>query len=73
MQSAGYAPLAHELEMEKALAHLKRGAYPGAFEEEEGLRAFEKKDDRLRAKAATNLAFLYYQEGDGRTRRRTRI
>ena len=66
MQSAGYASLAHELEMEKALAHLKTRRFtPGAFEEgKRGLRAFEKKDDRLRAKAATNLAFLYYQEGD---------
>ena len=27
------------------------------------LRAFEKKDGRLRARAATNLSFLYFLEG----------
>ena len=28
------------------------------------LKAFEKKDQSLKAKAATNLSFLYFLEGD---------
>ena len=67
MHRAGYASLANELEMEKALGHLKvddertgefRGGGPRC------LRGFEKRALARAAKAATNLSFLYYQEGD---------
>jgi intraflagellar transport protein 88 len=38
---------------------------PGNFEEgKRCLRDFEKKEHTLKAKAATNLSFLYFQEGD---------
>ena len=66
MHRAGYASLANELEMEKALGHLKaKTNVPANFEEgKRCLREFEKKEHSLKAKAATNLSFLYYQEGD---------
>ncbi|RHW67832.1 intraflagellar transport protein 88 [Trypanosoma brucei equiperdum] len=53
--------LASELEMCKCLYYLKHNSYKEATE---GLKAFEKKDKLLRARAATNLAYLYFLEGD---------
>lgn len=53
--------LASELEMCKALNYLKFKKYHEAIE---GLKAFEKKDKFLRARAATNLSYLYFLEGD---------
>ena len=53
--------LASELEMCKALNYLKYKKYREAID---GLKAFEKKDKALRARAATNLAYLYFLEGD---------
>ena len=53
--------LASELEMCKALNYLKYKKYRDAMD---GLKAFEKKDKVLRAKAATNLSYLYFLEGD---------
>lgn len=53
--------LASELEMCKCLNYLKYKRYQDAIT---GLKAFEKKDKALRAKAATNLAYLYFLEGD---------
>jgi intraflagellar transport protein 88 len=53
--------LASELEMCKTLNYLKFKRYKDAIE---GLKAFEKKDMVLRARAATNLAYLYFLEGD---------
>ena len=53
--------LASELEMCKTLNYLKFKRYKDAIE---GLKAFEKKDKVLRARAATNLAYLYFLEGD---------
>lgn len=55
------ANLASELEMCKALNYLKYKKYKDAID---GLKAFEKKDKIHRARAATNLAYLYYLEGD---------
>jgi intraflagellar transport protein 88 len=55
------ARLASELEMCKGLNYLKFNKYREAIE---GLKAFEKKDKELRARAATNLAYLYFLEGD---------
>ncbi|KAG8345587.1 putative Tetratricopeptide repeat [Trypanosoma vivax] len=53
--------LASELEMCKCLHYLKHNCYKEATD---GLKAFEKKDKLLRARAATNLAYLYFLEGD---------
>jgi intraflagellar transport protein 88 len=53
--------LASELEMCKCLNYLKFKKYKEAID---GLKAFEKKDKVLRARAATNLAYLYFLEGD---------
>lgn len=53
------AKLASELEMCKALNYLKFKKYREAID---GLRAFEKKDRALRARAATNLSYLHYLE-----------
>ena len=63
MHAHGYEFLANELEMEQALAHLRgRGAN---FEEgKRALKEFEKKEHALKARAATNLSFLYFAEGD---------
>lgn len=53
--------LASELEMCKALNYLKFKQYRDAID---GLKAFERKDKVLRARAATNLSYLYFLEGD---------
>ncbi|KAH9593042.1 Tetratricopeptide repeat [Trypanosoma melophagium] len=53
--------VASELEMCKCLYYLKHKNYKDAID---GLKAFEKKDKLLRARAATNLAYLYFLEGD---------
>ncbi|RNF08211.1 putative intraflagellar transport protein IFT88 [Trypanosoma conorhini] len=53
--------VASELEMCKCLYYLKHKSYREAID---GLKAFEKKDRLLRARAATNLAYLYFLEGD---------
>lgn len=53
--------LASELEMCKCLNYLKFKKFKEAID---GLKAFEKKDKFLRSRAATNLAYLYFLEGD---------
>ncbi|PWU96193.1 putative intraflagellar transport protein 88 [Trypanosoma cruzi] len=53
--------VASELEMCKCLYYLKHKSYKESID---GLKAFEKKDKLLRARAATNLAYLYFLEGD---------
>ncbi|TPP46079.1 TPR repeat family protein [Leishmania donovani] len=53
--------VASELEMCKNLNYLKHKRYQEAIN---GLKEFEKKDRSLRARAATNLAYLYFLEGD---------
>lgn len=53
--------VASELEMCKNLNFLKHKRYQEAIN---GLKLFEKKDKSLRARAATNLAYLYFLEGD---------
>jgi intraflagellar transport protein 88 len=55
------ARLSSELEMCKALNYLKYKKYREAIE---GLKAYERKDRALRDKAATNLSYLYFLEGD---------
>ncbi|CAM9141027.1 unnamed protein product, partial [Sphacelaria rigidula] len=53
--------LASKMEIEKALHYLKTKEFDKAIEH---LKAFEKKDQHLKAMAATNLAFIYFLEGD---------
>ncbi|CAM9106211.1 unnamed protein product, partial [Choristocarpus tenellus] len=53
--------LASQMEIEKALQYLKSKDFDKAIEH---LKAFEKKDQHLKAMAATNLAFIYFLEGD---------
>jgi intraflagellar transport protein 88 len=52
---------ASELQICKALQYLRRKEFSRAIEE---LKAFEKRDAALKAKAANNLAFLYLLEND---------
>ncbi len=56
-----YDVLASEMAIVKALTYLKHKSFDRAIED---LKAFEKKDQNLKAKAATNLSFLYFLEGD---------
>ena len=53
--------LASEMEMCRALQYLKHQKYNQAIE---CLKAFEKKDKVLKARAACNLSYLYFLEGD---------
>ncbi|CAM9126724.1 unnamed protein product [Ectocarpus fasciculatus] len=53
--------LASKMEVEKALHYLKTKEFDKAIEH---LKAFEKKDQHLKAMAATNLAFIYFLEGE---------
>ncbi|CAM9133796.1 unnamed protein product [Discosporangium mesarthrocarpum] len=53
--------LASQMEIEKALQYLKNKDFEKAIEH---LKAFEKKDQHLKAMAATNLAFIYFLEGE---------
>lgn len=54
-----HSRLASEMQMCKALQFLKYKKYSKAIE---ALKAFEKKDKVLKAKAATNLSYLYFLE-----------
>ncbi|KAJ7522506.1 hypothetical protein O6H91_18G014900 [Diphasiastrum complanatum] len=56
-----YTSLAHEIEMDKAIQQLHRGNYGEAILL---LKDFERKEKGLKARAATNLSFLYFLEGD---------
>eukprot|EP01028_Stygiella_incarcerata_P013164 TRINITY_DN81579_c0_g1_i1.p1 TRINITY_DN81579_c0_g1~~TRINITY_DN81579_c0_g1_i1.p1 ORF type:complete len:850 (-),score=260.43 TRINITY_DN81579_c0_g1_i1:223-2508(-) len=53
--------LSSEIDMARALELMKRKEFGRAVE---SLKAFEKKDDRYRTGASTNLSFLYFLEGD---------
>lgn len=53
--------IASEVLVVKALAHLKHRQFDRAIEQ---LKAFERKEKHHKARAATNLAFLYLLEGD---------
>jgi intraflagellar transport protein 88 len=55
-----HASVASELQICKALEYMSHKEFDRAIEE---LKAFEKKDVRLKARAATNLSFLYFLEG----------
>lgn len=53
--------IASEILITKALTYLRNKNFDKAVEV---LKSFEKKDTALKAKAATNLSFLYFLEGD---------
>jgi len=61
LRDSQFAPVASEIEIAKAIEYLKRKQFDKAIEV---LKAFEKKDQHLKARAATNLSFLYFLEGD---------
>lgn len=61
LQNAGIQMLAAEVEMGKAIAHLQRRDFEKAVTE---LKNFEKKEESMRTKAATNLSFLHFLEGN---------
>jgi len=61
LRDSGYTKLANEVELAKAtkfMSYKEFEAAIGVFKE------FEKKEARIKARAATNLSFLYYLEGE---------
>lgn len=61
IRSAGFLHLANELEMHRAVRHLKKRELKEAIET---LKRFERKDSRTASTAATNLSFLYFVQKD---------
>ena len=59
--SVEHDKVSSEIAILKATTFLKKGNFEKAIS---ALKAFEKKDAHLKAKAATNLSFVYYLEGD---------
>ena len=59
--SFGLGGIANQIEMAKAISHLKRKDFEGAIAV---LKSFETKEEDLKAKGAVNLSFLYFLEGD---------
>ncbi|CAG9770980.1 unnamed protein product [Ceutorhynchus assimilis] len=60
IKNSQYAPLASDLEINKAVMFLKQNQLPQAIET---LKAFER-DSEIALNAATNLSFIYYLQGD---------
>nr|AAG37228.1 intraflagellar transport particle protein IFT88 [Chlamydomonas reinhardtii] len=61
LRDAGYTKLANEVELAKATRFMGQKQFDkavGVFKD------FEKKEPRVKARAATNLAFLYFLEGE---------
>jgi intraflagellar transport protein 88 len=61
VKASQYMELAHSLDIDKAIGFLKQKDFQQAVET---LKSFEKKDSKVAAAAATNLAFLYNLEGE---------
>uniref|UniRef100_A0AAX7T6M5 Intraflagellar transport protein 88 homolog n=1 Tax=Astatotilapia calliptera TaxID=8154 RepID=A0AAX7T6M5_ASTCA len=61
VKSSQYVELANDLEINKAITYLRQKDFKQAVET---LKAFEKKDSRVKSAAATNLSFLYFLEKD---------
>ena len=61
IRSAGHAELANDIEINKAVKHLKKREFNEAIDT---LKAFEKKDSRAASTAATNLSFLYLLQNE---------
>mmetsp|Transcript_17796 Transcript_17796/g.54395 ORF Transcript_17796/g.54395 Transcript_17796/m.54395 type:complete len:682 (-) Transcript_17796:798-2843(-) len=58
---ASHESLAADLELACASHHLRRRDFPKAVD---ALKSFEKRDQSVKATAATNLTFIYFLEGD---------
>ncbi|XP_054723610.1 intraflagellar transport protein 88 homolog, partial [Uloborus diversus] len=56
-----YADLGNDLEINKAVTYLRKREFNQAIET---LKAFERKETKVASTAATNLAFLYFLQGD---------
>ncbi|GIY46023.1 hypothetical protein CEXT_790192 [Caerostris extrusa] len=56
-----YADLGNDLEINKAVTYLRKREFNQAIET---LKGFERKETKVASTAATNLAFLYYLQGD---------
>ncbi|XP_026000378.1 intraflagellar transport protein 88 homolog isoform X1 [Astatotilapia calliptera] len=63
VKSSQYVELANDLEINKAITYLRQKDFK-QVEAVETLKAFEKKDSRVKSAAATNLSFLYFLEKD---------
>uniref|UniRef100_A0A8C0WJX6 Intraflagellar transport protein 88 homolog n=1 Tax=Castor canadensis TaxID=51338 RepID=A0A8C0WJX6_CASCN len=61
VKASQYVELANDLEINKAITHLKQKDYSQA---EDTLKVFVKKDSRVKSAAATNLSFLYYLKNE---------
>ncbi|XP_076857925.1 intraflagellar transport protein 88 homolog isoform X2 [Brachyhypopomus gauderio] len=61
VKGSQYVELANDLEINKAITYLRQKDFKQAVET---LKAFEKKDSRVKSAAATNLSFLYFLEKD---------
>lgn len=61
VRASGRSALAQELDMARAIQHLQRRDFEAAIAV---LKDFERKEPLLRARAALNLSFLYFWEGD---------
>lgn len=61
IRSAGYLDIANDLEIDKAVKHLKKREFSEAIGT---LKIFEKKEGKAASSAATNLSFLYLIQGD---------
>lgn len=58
---SNYHGVQSEIEIKKAVAFIKEKKIDQAIET---LKAFEKKDKKMMARASTNISFLYFLEGD---------
>ena len=56
-----YETVSSKLEIDVAMTHMKKRQFDEALEV---LKGFERKDQSLRAVAATNLSFIYFLEGE---------
>jgi len=61
LKASTYLEAENEVEICKAIAHLKKKNIEKAIET---LKSFEKKDKVLMARIATNISFLYFLEND---------
>lgn len=61
IRNAGYLSLANDLEINKAVKHLKKREFEAAIKT---LKSFEKRDSKSASTAATNLSFLYLLQND---------
>ena len=61
LKTQGHDDIASEMEIHKAVTFMHKKDFNAAVEV---LKGFEKKDKGLMARAATNLSFIYFLEGD---------